>query len=183
MPISTARKDRPRDFVPDLLGESVTIQGVITSPDFIESPIFDVTNAFQFIQDKSAGILLFAPFSISPPVLEMGDKVIVTGVIKQSFGSTEIFLESASDLQIIGTGKLPKPKNIHARHLADQAGERVEGKIVLLKKVRIVAGDQFPDEGENGKIRVVDSKGDIANVFIDSDTDIDGSATPNGLFN
>ena len=173
MPIALARADNPRDFVPDFLGETVTIQGVITSPNFTPPA------TFHFVQDNSAGIQFYAPPAISLPNLGMGDKVVVTGVIKQFNGSTKIVLESASDLKIVGKRKLKKAKKIHAAHLADQIGERIEGQLVVLKKVRIVDG-QFD---EPGLVKIVDSKGDAANVFIDRDTDIFGSATPNGLFN
>ncbi len=179
MPIALARADNPRDFIPDFMGETVTIQGVITTPNF-RNPI--TQGESHFIQDNSAGIEFFAFPGISP-VLEMGDEVVVTGVIMQFRGSTVIRLESASDLQIVGTRKLKKPKKIHAAHLADQVGEKNEGKLVVLKNVRIVDGDQFPPQGWWRLIRVVDSKGDTADVFIDSEYDIDGSVTPSGVFN
>jgi hypothetical protein len=174
-PIALARADNPRDFVPDFLGDIVTVQGVITSPNNF-SPGAGVQH---FIQDSSAAMQIFAWASISPPVLKMGDEVVVTGVIKQFRGSTYIEFQSANDLQIVGTRTLKKPKKIPAAHLADQVGEKLEGELVVLNDVRIVSG-QFDGFG---LVRVVDSKGDTAVVFIDRDYDIVGSPTPTGVFN
>lgn len=174
IPIALARADNPRDFVPDFLGDIVTVQGVITSPN--STPQVGIRH---YIQDNSAAMRIFAWASISPPVLKMGDEVVVTGVIKQFAGNTFIELQSTSDLQIVGTGKLRNPKKIHTAHLDDQVGEKLEGELVVLEKVRVVSG-QFDGLGN---VRIVDSKGDTAKVFIDRDYDIVGSATPSGLFN
>ena len=174
-PIALARADNPRDFVPDFLGDIVTVKGVITSPNF-RDPI--TQGESHFIQDNSAGMQFYAFPGISP-ALEMGDEVVVTGVIEQYRGSTVIHLYSANDIQIVGKGKLPEPKKIHAAHLADQVGEKIEGELVVLENVRIVSG-QFDGLG---LVTVVDSKGNTAIVFIDRDYDIVGSPTPSGLFN
>jgi len=183
MPIALARADNPRDFIPDLLGEIVTVQGVITSPNYAAS-----AGTWHLIQDNSAAMQLFGEIAISLPVLEIGDKVVVTGVILQYHGSTYINIESASDLQIVSRGthmvpKLLNPRKTHAARLADQVGEKIEGQLVELQNVSIVDGDQFPPQGENGLIKVVDSKGDTATVWIDKDFDIDGNPTPSGLIN
>ncbi len=183
IPIALARADNPRDFVPDFNDEFVTIQGVITTPNFW-NPASGAVH--HFIQGNSASIQFFAGpnpqlypnLSISP-VLNIGDEVVVTGRIVHWRGSTVIRLESDGDLQIVGKRKIKKPKKIHAAHLADQVGERIEGQLVMLENIRIVDG-QFDGFG---LVKIVDSKGDTATVFIDRDTDIDGSVTPTGLFN
>jgi hypothetical protein len=187
IPIALARADNPRDFVPDFVDDFVTIQGVITTPNLWDP---NTGAVHHFIQGNSASIQFFAyphpeyyPNLTISPVLNMGDEVVVTGRIVHWMGGTIIRLESDGDLQIVGTKTIKKPKKIHAAHLDDQVGEGIEGELIVMKKVRIVAGDQFPQEGNYGLIRVADSKGDIAKVFIDSETDIDGSATPNGWFN
>ena len=76
MPIALARADNPQDFIPDLLGEIVTVQGVITSPNYAAS-----AGTWHLIQDNSAAMQIFGEIAISLPVLEIGDKVVVTGVI------------------------------------------------------------------------------------------------------
>jgi len=187
IPIALARVDIPRDFVPDFADDFVTIHGVISTPKFWDPSTGAV---HHFIQGHSAGIQFFAfphpqyyPNLEVSPVLNMGDEVVVRGRIVHWMGGTVIRLESDDDIQIFRKKKIKKPKRIHAANLADQVGEKIEGQLVILKKVRLVDGDQFPDEGNFGLIRVVDSKGDIAKVFINSETDIDGSATPGGWFN
>ncbi len=117
------------------------------------------------------------------PVLKMGDRVVVTGVVSQWQGNTYIHIYSADNLQVIGSRRLKRPKRIRARHLADQVGERIEHRLVELRNVALVDGDEFPPGGFNAEVRVVDSKGDTAAVWIDKNFDIDGTGTPNGRFN
>jgi len=187
IPIALARVDIPRDFVPDFADDFVTIRGVISTPNLWDP---NTGAVHHFIQGHSAGIQFFAfphpqyyPDVTITPVLNMGDEVVVTGRVVHWMGGTILRLESDGDLQIVRKRKIKKPKKIRAAHVADQVGERIEGQLVLLEKVRLVEGDQFPEKGNYGLIRVIDSKGDIAKVFINSETDIDGTTTPNGWFN
>ncbi|KAA3610061.1 MAG: hypothetical protein D8M58_07515 [Calditrichaeota bacterium] len=187
IPIAKARIDIQRDYVPDLADNFVTIKGVISTPNLWDPNSGAV---HHFIQGYSAGIQLFAfphpeyyPNLTEAPVLNMGDEVVLKGRVVHWKGGTIIRLEYDGDLQIIGKRTIKKPRKIRAAQLADQVGERIEGQLVMLEKVRLVEGDQFPNEGYYGLIRVVDSRGNIAKVFIDEQTDIDGSSSPNGWFN
>lgn len=174
--IAQARADNPRDFIPDLLGDTVTVQGSITSPNFDSNG-----NTWHLIQDSTTAMQLFG--NISLPALKMGDEIVATGVIGQYHGSTYINIQSASDLQIIGKTTPKVPKKICAPDLDDIVGEDIEGELVVLENVTIVDGDQYPPQGSHGFISVVDSEGNNATVFIDKNIDIDGSVTPIGLLN
>jgi len=175
MPIAKARADRDRDFIPDLSDSVVTVAGVITSPDFAGG-----SSSLHFLQDFTAGMAMYAAGSISPPVLNIGDSVKVTGVIRQYNGLTEIQPQGSGDIQILGTGRVPRPQVIAASVLDDTVGETIEGLLAVMENVAIVPGEVFPALGRFGIVRAIDALGDTARVFIDNDTDIDGTETPGG---
>ena len=81
--IAQAIEDLDMDFVPDRLGDTVTVQGVVFSPNF------QTTNNSFYIHDGTAGTDIFM---FGPPVFtwSLGDELTITGVVTQFNGMSEI---------------------------------------------------------------------------------------------
>ncbi|MCU7493027.1 MAG: hypothetical protein HF310_16110, partial [Ignavibacteria bacterium] len=83
--IASAREDLNSDLVPDKMGQSVTIVGVVVTDNLSKSD----TGSVYFLNDKTAGIVLSAAKKLTKE-LTVGDSLRVTGVIGQHNGQTEI---------------------------------------------------------------------------------------------
>jgi len=81
--IAEAIEDLNGDFVPDRLGQTVTVEGVIFSPNY------QTTNSSFYIDDGTAGTNII---TFGSPVLTwaMGDMLQITGEVDQYNGMTEI---------------------------------------------------------------------------------------------
>lgn len=167
-PISTVREDLNNDFIPDHLGETFTIQGIVISPNF------QTTNISYFVDDGTGGIDIFHSGSTNP-VLNLGDEVLVTGVVNQFNGLTELVPASESDIQIVSTGNpVPPPIVLTlAEYLAN--GEAYESRLIGFMNLTKVGGS-WPS-GANATIQMSDGI-DTMDVFIDKDTDIDNNPEP-----
>ena len=166
--ISTVREDLNNDFIPDHLGETFTIQGIVISPNF------QTNNISYFIDDGTGGIDLFHSGSTTP-VLNLGDEVMVTGDVSQYNGLTELIPASESDIQVVSTGNpVPSPIVLTlAQYFAD--AESYESRLIGFMNLTKVGGT-WPS-GANGTIQMSDGN-DTIDVFIDKDTDIDDNAEP-----
>jgi hypothetical protein len=168
-PISTVREDLNNDFIPDHLGETFTIQAVVISPNF------QTVNISYFVDDGTGGIDIYHGGSTNP-VLNLGDEVMVTGVVQQFNGVTELVPASETDIQVISTGNpVPDPIVLTlAQYFADPEAyeSRLLGFVNLDK-----AGGTWPASGSNATIQLTDGI-DTIDVFIDKDTDIDGTTEP-----
>ncbi len=166
--ISEARKDVDQDFVPDRMGEIVAIRGSVVSPNF--------SGSLQiFVNDKDAGIMLYSPkVNVN---LEIGDSLFVYGKVTQYKGLTELMIDSAAQIQIIGK-TTPQPQNITLA----EVGEMYEGRLVKIRDLHLVNPGDWPAEGQNGtQVKVTDGQDTVA-LFIDKDTDLDGWSPPTGEF-
>ncbi|MBN2009191.1 T9SS type A sorting domain-containing protein [candidate division KSB1 bacterium] len=172
--IAEAIIDANKDYVPDLKNTYVKVRGIITANGFADY----YTNAYM--QDKTAGTNLFVNGQFFNQ-LAVGDSVEVVGLVNHYNGLTEIQPDDTTQITILGKGKMPEPKVITCADLADSLGESVEGQLVMLKNITITSGT-FPDEGSNGNVTITDATGS-ATLRIDYDTDIDGTAQPEGAFN
>jgi len=166
--ISDARVDGDSDFVPDNLGQEVFVSGITTGA----SEHFGIDPAITFFQDATGAIGLVTTEDDGDPDRA---EVIVRGTIGQIDGVTVI--ENVTMFDVVRfSAPLPSPVDIAAADLADGAGEAFEALFARLNAVTVI--DDYPAEGVDGTVRVVDASGDTATVFIDKDTNIDGSATP-----
>ncbi|MCR4438093.1 MAG: T9SS type A sorting domain-containing protein [candidate division KSB1 bacterium] len=172
--VAEARIDADGDFRPDLLGQEVTLRGVINSPNF-------GTRTQYYMQDPgSAGIVLYSgTVSLN---LKVGDLVEVKGKIDQFRGITEIVPTSASDVTVVDSGIVLTPKLITIPEL----NEENEALLVQLNNVWIVNPQAWPPEGQNSSStnRVLVTDGvDTTYIFIDKETDLDGWTPPSGPMN
>ena len=165
--IAEAIEDLNADFVPDRLGDTVKVAGVIISPNF------QTTNSSFYLWDGTAGTDLF----MSGTVFNwgLGDSLIITGVVTQFNGMTEIVPSNTAGWDSVGTGGvLPDAMEITlAAYKANP--EMYEGSLILVKDLSLVGGTWPASSSANLSL----SDGIDTVVFrIDSDTDIDGQTEP-----
>ncbi|MDQ7064152.1 MAG: lamin tail domain-containing protein [candidate division KSB1 bacterium] len=172
MSIATVKSDADGDFVPDRLGERVRIQGQVISINFAGDTGFDF-----FVQDSTGGIRVVFQQPVDP--LTPGDWLDVTGTLEQLNGSERLVPGSVTDIRLLDRTSLPVPPRPIT---ADKIGEAVQGQLAFLAGLRLADGAVFPAMGEDGEVVAVDRDGRELVLWIDADTDIGGSAPPQGLF-
>jgi DNA/RNA endonuclease YhcR with UshA esterase domain len=167
--IAEAREDLNGDLIPDRLGQTVTIQGVVISPNY------QTVNHSYYIWDGTAGITEIL-FGTTNPVLNLGDLVRITGEIGQFRGLTQIQPAASSDITFLSAGNpVPGPVVLSiADYMADP--EAYEGTLVGFISVNKVSGT-WPSPGGSATLKVTDGT-DTVDVRIDSDTDLDDNPEP-----
>jgi hypothetical protein len=128
--------------------------------------------SFTIIDDNNDGINVFNFDDVSDYVVNEGDKITVLGKIGQFNGLTQVFADSILTLE---TG-LPTVTPT----IVTTLDESTEAQWITIENVSFVDPIATFPTGSNN-IDVTDG----TNVFalrIDSDTDIPGSAAPQGLF-
>jgi beta-lactamase superfamily II metal-dependent hydrolase len=153
---------------PLLLGRSVTLRGVVT----VGTGTFSTADNDVFIQDATGGVNVFERSS-QDPLLAIGDRVDVTGNVDQYRGLTRITSPS-----LVVRSALPAAVETTLVTAGDIAssGETHEGLLIRIENCTI-SGGQWPGIDEEATLSVGDSTGEFT-LFIDSDTDIDGSDEP-----
>lgn len=156
------------DFVPDRLNQVVRIRGTVASIDFRGG------NGIEYyVQDGSAGVDLFNSGTSFGP-FAIGDTIEAIGTVTQFFGLTEVTVSSVS---LIAHDAAPTPQSITLGQLNAGGGEAFEGRLVRVDGATIT--DTYPVSGSSKAVSIADATG-TGQIFIDSDTDIDGSAKPGG---
>lgn len=120
--IRQARLDADDDFVPDRLGDTLTVAGRAT----VGSGVLYPNRLHVFIQADSAGILLYAP-AIQAPV-QPGDSVVATGVIDQYNGLTQ--LRTHAYRVVDAPPRRPAPQ---AMSIAEARRETNEGRLARIR--------------------------------------------------
>ncbi|HEX7961234.1 MAG TPA: hypothetical protein VF493_15020, partial [Terriglobales bacterium] len=145
--ISAAVRDSNGDFVPDLLGRSLAVEGVVTS-----DPIRSGTDTWLVnLQDATAGILLVTHNGELFKELRAGDAVRVRGVLSQYKGAEEL---QTSEMERLGRRTIPPPKQVLAADL--------ESKRYLGQRVHIVGDIYEKADQQNGTDFVLrDRSGEI----------------------
>lgn len=167
--IAEAIEDLDNDYRPDRLGDTVTVAGVIISPNF------QVVNNDYYLYDGTAGTNIFM---YGPPVfnLSAGDSIIVTGKVDQYNGKSEVIpLDSASWTIVSSGNDLPEPVVLTlGQFLANP--EMYEGSLVAFKNLTRVSGN-WPNANQSVNLSLSDGIDTV--VFrVDGDTDIDGQPEP-----
>ncbi len=169
MTIAEVIEDLNMDFVPDHLGDTVAVQGVVYSPNYQTS-----NNSF-YIYDGTAGTDIFM---FGPPVLTFnsGDMLSIVGEVEQFNGVTEVVPFDETYWMVTSTGNpTPSPEVITlAQYKANP--EMYEGSLVGFVSLTLVSGT-WPGSGSSANLSFSDGADTV--VFrIDSDTDIDGQPEP-----
>jgi PAS domain S-box-containing protein len=132
--VKEALRDEDRNYVPDRLGETVTLIGVLTSDPLILSPTASLIN----LQDDTGGILLFTrDTALLAGHFNRGDLVEARGKISQYKGQEQLVIE---EIRRLGTRAVPPPHDILA---ADLHGEGYEGQLVRVAGQLVVPPDRI----------------------------------------
>ncbi|MCU7494063.1 MAG: T9SS type A sorting domain-containing protein [Ignavibacteria bacterium] len=172
--LASAREDLNNDFIPDRKGQILKARGVVISPDFTAS---HQSNNNYYMMDGTAGILVFSSKKLTS-ALNIGDSILVKGKIDQYKGATEFVPltaevgEKGSVVVLKTNAYVPEPVTITVK---DVNSEKYEGCLVKVKDLRkMISSAPWPAEGANAGMRV-GADNDSTTLFIDLDTDIDGS--------
>lgn len=168
LPIAVAREDTNNDLIPDRLGDTVTIGGIVISPNY------QTTNHSYYIWDGTAGITEFLAGTTSP-VLNLGDSVFMQGVIGQFRGLTQIQPFNSSSILVYNSGN-PTPAPV-VLTMADyfQNPEAYEATLIGFVNVNKVSGT-WPSNN-SATLTITDGTDTLA-LRIDSDTDLDNNPEP-----
>ncbi|HKR64303.1 MAG TPA: DUF5689 domain-containing protein, partial [Thermoanaerobaculia bacterium] len=103
----------------------------------------------------------------------------VSGTLTQFNGLTEI---TPTSITVLPGGTLPAvtPNVVTLAQLLDGVGEPLEGTLVRIDNLTVSSGT-FPAAGASGNVTVTDGT-NTGTIRIDSDTDIDGTTAPGGIF-
>lgn len=173
--IAEARKDANGDLIPDhsVARDTVMVFGVITTPNY------QTTQTAYFIQDQTAGIEVFA-YSAPTSAYALGDSVSVIGVIAQYRGLTEIMplaLDTVNFRVIKHNVKVPQPQRLTLSQFTSNP-EQYEGQLVEIDTLYKSSGT-WPALGSYSSVYVTQAKKtDSLQMFLDSDTNIDGTPEP-----
>ncbi len=155
--------DSDGDGIPDVEGETKTVEGIVTG-------VFSNSYIDFFVQDSSRwGINIYDGFKNMD--IREGDSVRVTGEVKTYKGKLE--LTSPSIEVISRDNPLPSPVEITVSVLNST---EYEGGLVKINNVSI-EGDIF---SSNESFVIIDSTG-TGFIWIDRDTDIGGGIVPQGF--
>jgi beta-lactamase superfamily II metal-dependent hydrolase len=157
---------------PLLLGQVVTIRGIAT----VATGTFYPTDNDIFVQDATGGVNVFKG-GTTVPFVSVGDSVKVTGLVDIYLGLTRI-TSPAISIRAAGIGV--RDTLLVTTGAIAASGEAYEGSLVGISRCAITGGS-WPTEGHDGTVTIDDGSG-ACTLFIDKDTDIDGSAPPDSTF-
>lgn len=136
VPIAEARRDADGDFVPDRLGDTLTVAGYAT----VGSGVLHTNRLQLFLQDDTGGIGVIDD-AIPHPVAE-GDSLIVTGIVAQRAGLTHLRPLYYSTRR--ARGPTPSPLELPLAQVRD---ERYEGRLVTVTG-RVLLKDRASNGGQ-----------------------------------
>ena len=148
--IADVRVDLDGDNEPDRFGETVVVEGYVTSASNAAAPgnsFFDVI----YVQDETAGLTVFG---VSSTEVRLGQKVRLTGKVSSYLGDSQIALTNENiDLEIIDENiNLVNPIKLST---ADSMLEEKEGLLVeVLGKVTRIDGQNIYVNDGTGESRV-----------------------------
>lgn len=172
--IAKINKQTKSDGQVDSLGVSCRVRGVVYG-------INTRTSGLGFtLKDYTGGIGVFSSSKTFGYNVKEGDSVIIQGTIGQFQGTAQI-----ADLDTI-IRKL-SGLQLQSPRLVTAINEGTESDLVEIKRVKLVDPIEWPESTLNANswayVRVEGSKGRIDTLYIDAETDLDGTPAPKGYLN
>lgn len=172
--LKDAREDLNGDFQPDRLSDTLTVTGVIFTPNYLTNS----SDLSYYMWDGTAGINLYInyPSGATPKALSIGDSVKVTGKIAYFRGLTELDAMKEDNITVLKSGAaLPVPVELTlAQFEADP--EKYESSLILVKNLSKLSGN-WPAAGADANLPISDGNDTII-YRVDRDTDVDGTIEP-----
>jgi phosphatidylserine/phosphatidylglycerophosphate/cardiolipin synthase-like enzyme len=170
IPIDSVRK-QDANGVPLLLGQTVTLRGVVTSSG-------ELGTSLVYFQDPTGGMVAFdQPFNNNT---NNGDSVQVTGVVTQYNGLTELQPVNSSSLL---ASNIPVTPVIVNTNQIRAGGENYEGKLIRINNIIAVKNTsgqpvtQWTVSGSGTNYRIFDGT-DSCEIRIYSTTNIGNTQIP-----
>jgi DNA/RNA endonuclease YhcR with UshA esterase domain len=133
-------------FTPVLVGQTVTVEGVVTGPANIISSSTS-SAASSYIQDASGGVNLYGG---SKSDFDLGRRVVATGVVTEYNGVTEVAVSSAADISVWDLAdSLPRPKTMIYNQFPT---ESIEGLLIDFEGI-VNAPPAYAGGGYNLEVR------------------------------
>ncbi|MFP4227600.1 MAG: ATP-binding protein [Salinivenus sp.] len=142
--IASVRVDADEDYVPDRVGDTVTVAGRAVAEPGVFFSVHQIA-----LQDRSAGIHVSLAETVD---VARGDSVRVRGVVEHAYGRTE--LEAVQSTVVDDTGRAPAPMPLT---VPTAWGETYEGQLVRVR-ARIVRHG----ENDGGKFLLLRDPGDTS---------------------
>jgi flagellar hook assembly protein FlgD len=146
-PIADVRIQSIDPYVPDRMGDTVTVAGVVNGINFTAS-----SNRFSYnIQDATGGINITKGSEFGGgTVYDVGDRILVTGVVGQFAGVTQLNIaDITTDVTLLSTGNaLTTTELTIPEYLADpETYESVRIKILGVEKAP--GSEAWPDSADS----------------------------------
>jgi len=169
--IANARIDANVDYVPDLLGQTVTVIGTVTTPTMGSSTQFN-----RFMEDGTGGVCVFKSGLTAPVVsYNVKERLYVTGVVSQYNGLDEIVPATMADVIPLGPVYSVSPPVVTIDQLL-AGGEAYESRLVSLKAVGKKPGSvAWPNPGSSANMTIWDGASSMT-MRVVSYTEVDDSA-------
>jgi|GEM_PF-1072708 len=175
MTIAQAREDLNGDNKPDRLNDTLTVYGVVYTPNYLASS----SDLSYYMSDGTAAVNLYInyPSGATPKALSSGDSVMVVGKIAQFRGLTELDAMAEANITVLkDSAVIPAAVEVTLAQFK-AAPESYESKLLLIRNLSKAGTDAWPLAAADANLKVTDGT-DTLIYRIDKDTDVDGSPEP-----
>jgi len=123
-PIAQVRRDANEDYVPDRVGDTVTVRGRATMQKGVH-----IKGGLIFVQDGTAGMAVLLPDDSS---VKRGDSLRVRGTIKHGNGLTQLHALEHTHIEASPRQPTPVPLTVSDAHADTHEGRlvRIQGQVV-----------------------------------------------------
>lgn len=174
LPVSQVRIDANGDFIPDRIGDTLGVVGIVNNVNFTAS-----SNRFQYaIQDETGGIVITKGSETGGGrVLTVGDKVYTRGKVSHFRGTTQLDVFNTNDILVLETGQVLTPVNLSIPQYLAEA-EKFESMLIKLTGIAKAPGSvAWPAANADANMTMWDAFNTL--IFrIDKDTDLDDNPEP-----
>lgn len=174
-PIATVRLDADGDYIPDNIGQTFTVIGIVNSVNFTAS-----ANRFSYyIQDENAGINITKGNETGGgTVYAVGDRLMVTGVLGHFRGTPQLEIADLStDVVLLDKGNAVNPIVLTIpQYLANP--ETYESRFIQINGVaKTATSPAWPAANADANMIIWDGYYELI-LRVDRDTDLDDNPEP-----